>query len=172
MSKIFGKKQMLGLLTAGAIVVTTAGSFAVWDTLSGTASGTVMLDKPITVKAEGGTTYGAGTRTLEAVNTYTASDVKFDVANEDLLTDPKLTLVTTVKIGDKDVSDQFIVEIKKGSETLTGGEDNKVESSNTYSVALTPVESANQDVVNAAVGGTALNVEVTGTLSGTLNTTP
>ncbi len=32
------KKKMLGFLTAGAIVVTMAGSYAVWDQLSDSAS--------------------------------------------------------------------------------------------------------------------------------------
>ncbi len=49
MFKKLAKKQLLGILTAAAIVVTTAGSFAVWDTLSDNTSGSLTLQKPITV---------------------------------------------------------------------------------------------------------------------------
>ena len=45
------KKKMLGFLTAGAIVVTMAGSYAVWDQLSDSASGTVTLRNKIEVAA-------------------------------------------------------------------------------------------------------------------------
>ena len=44
-----GKKKILGFMTAGAIVVTMAGSYATWDNLQGTSSVNVTLRKPTTV---------------------------------------------------------------------------------------------------------------------------
>ncbi|POP32295.1 hypothetical protein C3B58_12590 [Lactonifactor longoviformis] len=168
MFKKLGKKQLLGILTAAAIVVTTAGSFAVWDTLSDNTSGNLTLQKPITVSAEGGTAYSAGTRTLGVENTYEASDVTFNVANNNventqLKLDPKVTIGTGESA--TDVTNQFTIAIKKGDAVVTDNTDPNPEAINTYSVSLTPVEDASSDVINAANDGTVLNVQITGTLS-------
>ena len=42
-------KTLLTALTAAAMLATRAVSFAAWDQLSATSSGTVTFDKPITV---------------------------------------------------------------------------------------------------------------------------
>ena len=169
MSKLLGKKQMLGLLTAGAIVVTTAGSFAMWDTLTATSTGTVTLDKPITVTATAGT-YTSGVRTLDERNTYTAPDVTFNVTNTEALSTSTLTLAPVVKIGETDVSGDFVVVIKDSDGTaLNQNKDTSVEATNKYTVELTPIETPSQDVMDAAANSTAVTVEITGTLTGTLN---
>lgn len=57
-----GKKKILGFVTAGAIVVTMAGSYATWDTLTNTAtSAALTIDKPIEL-AVGDLTYTASSR--------------------------------------------------------------------------------------------------------------
>ena len=45
------KKTILGLLTGAAIVAATTGSYAAWDQLSATATGTLKIGKPITITA-------------------------------------------------------------------------------------------------------------------------
>lgn len=48
MLKKIGKKQLLGILTAAAIVVTTVGSFAVWDKLAAEkTSNEITITKPL-----------------------------------------------------------------------------------------------------------------------------
>lgn len=172
MFKKLGKKQLLGILTAAAIVVTTVGSFAVWDTLSANTSGTLTLEKPVTVSAEGGTAYSAGTRTLGVENTYEASDVTFkvenNVANTQLKLDPKVTIGSGESA--TDVTDQFTIAIKKGDAAVADNTDPNPDATNTYSVSLTPVDNAKAEVINAANDGTVLNVQITGTLS--VKTTP
>ena len=167
MFKKLAKKQLLGILTAAAIVVTTVGSFAVWDTLSDNTSGSLTLEKPVTVTAEGGETYSAGTRTLGPGNTYEASDVTFkvenNVENTQLKLDPKVTIGTGESA--TDVTDQFTIAIKKGDTVVTDNTDPTPNATNTYSVSLTPVDNASTAVIDAANAGTALNVQITGTLS-------
>ena len=73
MFKKLAKKQLLGILTAAAIVVTTVGSFAVWDTLSASKNASLTLDKPVTVTAGAeDVTFTAGTRTLKTCLLYTS----------------------------------------------------------------------------------------------------
>lgn len=62
------KKKMLGFLTAGAIMVTMAGSYEAWDQLSDSASGIVTLRNKIEVTAP-----------AEAV-TYTETDTEWGTA--------------------------------------------------------------------------------------------
>ncbi len=79
MFKKLGKKGLLSLLTVAAVVVTTVGSFAVWDTLTATSNGTLTLAKPIEV-----TTADMGalteTRAYEQAPEY-AQNVTFEVAD-------------------------------------------------------------------------------------------
>ena len=43
------KSTLLSLLTAGAVIATSAGTFAAWDTTTATSTGTLTIDKPVTV---------------------------------------------------------------------------------------------------------------------------
>lgn len=169
MFKKLGKKQLLGVLTAAAITVTTVGSFAVWDTLSANTAGSLTLDKPITVSASGGATFAAGSRTLGNENTYTAGDVTFNVENNvektQLTLEPKITIGTSET--PTDVTDQFDIVISENSTPVANNIDTTLEATNTYSVAITPKADANTAVTDAAKGGNALNVSITGTLSAT-----
>lgn len=176
MFKKLAKKQLLGILTAAAIVVTTVGSFAVWDTLSASKNASLTLDKPVTVTAGAeDVTFTAGTRTLETANTYTADNLKFDVSmGTGVVSNPQLALETKVTIdGDStetDVADAFTITLKKADAELAGGIDKTVtEGENAYTVVLTPnAQDSNPNytkVLEAATAGKTLSVEVTGTLS-------
>lgn len=80
------RSKLLGLVTAGAIVVTTAFSFAAWDILSDTATGTVNIGSPVTVEATDFSFTGSGTETGQdgaRKLTYT-TDVTFTLSESDV----------------------------------------------------------------------------------------
>ena len=43
------KSTLLSLLTAGAVIATSAGTFAAWDQTTATVTGELTIDKPVTV---------------------------------------------------------------------------------------------------------------------------
>ena len=43
------KSTLLSLLTAGAVIATSAGTFAAWDTTEATSSGELSFDSPVTI---------------------------------------------------------------------------------------------------------------------------
>lgn len=166
MIKKFSKSKILALVTTGAIVVSTAFSFAAWNKLADKATGTVTMDKQVTVEATG---FAAGDvvktpgANAEDAATY-QGDVKFNVANADA-NKTKLTLVADVMDGANSVKDNFDVAIIKGSTPLTGGADESITvGENTYHVSITPKQGLSV-AESAALAGKDITVEVTGTLS-------
>lgn len=160
-SKI-SKKGMLGFLTASAIVVTTVGSFAVWDTLETTSTGTLTVASPIVVsKVDMGAL--KETRNWDAVPEYDGT-VTFNVAGLADTTGSQLTLAPVLKDGDTVIgADKYTVEISQdGADNgLTGLVDSKVDAANAYKVTVKP----NADATD--LGGKSLTLEVTGTLAKT-----
>lgn len=170
MFKKLGKKGLLSLLTVAAVVVTTVGSFAVWDQLSDTTTGgTLTMDKPVTVTA---TAMNALTKDATYVigssdNPVYEGDVEFTVADvpNDKLTNAKLTLSTKVMNGDTDVSNQFDVAYyeSNGTTPVADGVDTGLtNTAQQYKLKVTPKDTATD------LSGQELNVNVTGTL-GNLN---
>lgn len=157
------KSTLLSLATAAAIVATTFGTYAVWDTTTKTASAELTLRKPVVVD----TTTMAAFTTADGFGTtpsYT-SDVTFTVANLEQVTNGKITLATTVKKGDGiDVTSNFDVAYTEaaGGAGLTDNVDSTITASNSYTVKITPKDT---DEAKALADGNALTVEVTGTLS-------
>lgn len=156
-----GKKKILGLLTAAAIVATTVGSFAVWDTLSTKSNGTLTVTSPIVVQTTDIAKFDETKDPSTNVPSYN-TDVTFgvdglaDTAGKQLELGCKITDGSNV-----DQTGNFTVAI-----TGTGVVDNvdtSVEASNTYSVTITP----NDTDAAKTIAGQALNVEVTGTLGDT-----
>lgn len=161
--KKFNKKSMLGFMTASAIVVTTVGSFAVWDTLTETSSGTLTVANPIVVTAAdmGQMTE---TRTWEKVPEYEGS-VTFEVAGLNDTTNTMLTLDPVLKNGEVavDTNKYDITITQTEAENGLGGMiDSKVEQSNEYKVVVTPKAEA------IDLAGKELTLEVTGTLAQTV----
>lgn len=154
-------KTLLTALTATAMLATCAVSFAAWDQLTATSSGTVTFDKPITVTA---TQLGTLTPQQTSLETLpeASGTVTFSVekpADKAV----QLELAPVVKNGETDVSGQFDVAFSQtGADNgLTGAVDATVEASNQYTVTVKP-----KDTTEAkALTGTALTVEVTATLS-------
>lgn len=167
MKKRISKKSLLSLLTVSAIVVTMAGSYAVWDQLSDSTTATLKLDKPVVATMTLNDSFTAGTRTLGAVNDYT-NTATFKVENLDG-NSVKAKLTAVVKditdASPTDVSDEFDVTIKKaGTEVTNGIDDNVAEGENTYEVTVTPRNSITDEKA-VELAGKTLQVEMTGTLS-------
>lgn len=171
MFKKLGKKGLLSLLTVAAVVVTTVGSFAVWDTLTATSNGTLTLAKPIEV-----TTADMGalteTRAYEQAPEY-AQNVTFEVADVPADDTVQLALDCAVKKADgtTDVTDKFDIEIKEkdGTALSTGDIDTTVTASNEYTVTITPKDT---DDAKALADGTGLKVAVTGKLTEVVTPAP
>lgn len=174
MVKKIGKKKLLTLLTVAAVVVTMAGSYAMWDQLTAKGSKTLTLDKPVTstvTMAE-----FSKQKTLNAAPIYTTTTTfkttnltSDDAANLDLTLTPKIETAGETKT---DLTDQFDITItptETGQTALVkeGGsykDDSVTAGDNAYTVTLTPnTDAENSGVIAAA--GTELNVTIEGALS-------
>ena len=158
--KKFSKKSMLSFLTVSAIVATTVGSFAVWDPLETTSTGTLSVASPIVVSTAEMAPL-TETRTWDEVPTYTGN-VEFTVEGLAKPEDAQLTLTTALKEGDTIIdSSKYDVEITQtdADSGLTGGVDSNVGASNEYQVVVKPKADATD------LGGKTLKLEVTGTLA-------
>lgn len=163
-----GKKKMLGFLTAGAIVVTMAGSYAAWDQLStDPVSQELSLRKPVTTAVVLGE-FSDDNNEIDKVPVY-ESTVNYTVANVPTVPAEKelqVAFTTTVTNTSKEnaivSAEDVTVEIKKGTEPLTNNKDNKVVNGvNEYKIVVTPKETSTAK----ALAGDTLKVEVTSTLS-------
>lgn len=157
------KSTLLSLLTAGAVIATTAGTYAVWDTVTATSSGTISVAKPTVIV--NATDFGAmdmGENGLGAQTIDYTKDVTFTVegvTNGDVDT---MTLVPEVKNGDAVLTAADVdVDIKKGGTSIktdTAYIDSAVaEGANTYTIVVT--------VKNKTLASANLTVSVKGTLS-------
>lgn len=157
-------QTILSLLTAGAIVATSAASFAAWDKTTETASGKLNVANPVDIVSSPIADFAAGTRALDAAPEYT-STVKFNVKTSSLV--DTLTLNTEIKKADSTVvTDNFTVTYEQtGADNgLTGAVDKTiVDGDNEYTVKITP----NDTEAAKALAGADLTVNVTGTLSKT-----
>lgn len=161
-------KLLLTLAMAAAVVSTAAVSFAQWDTLSATATGTVTLTKPIVVTASKDETYSVASKDANTgVSTYSG---EVTIAAADVPASQKdttqLELTPKVSDGSTDVTSNFTVTVEKdgataGTVTATGNTTTDAApdltgANNTYTVKLVP----NDDDATKALAGRALNVEV------------
>ena len=166
MFKKLGKKGLLSLLTVAAVVVTTVGSFAVWDVLDATSTGTLtMTDKAVIVSTTSAPTYEETAGELGVAPVYQA-DVVFNVENVPDPNNVQLALDCSIKNGENSVKDHFTVAVTEadGASGLSGLTDADVtEGANSYHITITPDDT--DDARALAEAGTALTVDVKGTLS-------
>lgn len=165
-------KFLLTLAAAAAVMSTAAMSFAQWDVTKATATGTVTMAQPVTIAAAGGATYSASARTAlgDAAPTYTSNEITVtaDLKGMPAETKANLTLTPTITNGSSEnVTGDFMVVVKKGSDELSGNKDTNVADSNSYTVELTPTDAALADASKGYLkdGTTALTVEVEAELS-------
>lgn len=166
-----GKKKILGFVTAGAIVVTMAGSYATWDTLTNTAtSAALTIDKPIELTV-GNLTYTASPREWDTTPVYTSDDVTFTANNVPDGVDAKVAVTAGVydsETNGNDLTGKFTVKINdteitesnKTVETEIGKEVAAADKKAVYKVSITPNEANKNEL-----GGTQVYVRLTGTLS-------
>ena len=174
-----GKKKILGFVTAGAIVVTMAGSYAVWDQLNADVTATLTLDKPVTTSLTMGD-FSGGERNLGNINSYT-SVATYKVADVPDGTNVEVKITPEIKAGETVLTEYFNIEIKKGENSLTSDASTQVSTDsavtvgtdNTYNVVVTPKEDTNntewgvnENVIKAAKGESG---EVTVTLESELS---
>lgn len=145
------KSKLLSVLTAGAIIATTVGTYAVWDTLSAetTAEKSVTFRQPVTVTVKDAITAQVDNKQLgetpevTGVASFTVNNPG-ELANEIVL---KPVIVSSQNV----TIDQFDIEIydkddegepnRKLTETKgTGYIDDSVGSSN-YTIKATPKDS-------------------------------
>lgn len=159
-----GKKKILGFMTAGAIVVTMAGSYAAWDTLSSTATKDLTFATPVTTEVAM-TQEFTEARTLnnlpkyEAPVTFTVKDLPASVTDVEASFDAKLIKADKTEVP----AENYSITIKKEGTALTNNKDTAISTSaaNTYSVEVVPANTEQ----GKALAGEVLTVSVTGTLA-------
>lgn len=166
-----GKKKILGFMTAGAIIVTMAGSYATWDTLESSTESTVSLRKPVVVTATESVTYSTDTA-LNEFPVYTSDGITIKAT--DVPTGVKTKLKVDAKVYDTSDTNRTtpltgfnttITDSKDGTTGETSFATGEAASAGeTYKVTVAPTDDtkAGQDVV----------VVVTGTLSEDTSGTP
>lgn len=153
------KSTLLSLLTAGAVIATSAGTFAAWDTTEATSSGELSFDSPVTIATTSTPTYAQTETRTYGEKPVATGTVDFNVSGSGGKANLKLNAVVKDKTTDAVVSG-VDVTFKKGSTDLTTGVDKNVtDAANSYTVTITPTS---DDATEALTK--ALKVEVTGTL--------
>ena len=160
------KSKLLSLLTAIAIVITTSGTYAVWDSVTDDTTATVTFRNPVTITVNPSYTLSQDTSVLNTTPTASGT-VNFTVSNDDNLADT-LTIVPTVSGGISATVDDFDFVIVDSSETstpnLTGdsssGFVDKSLTTTSYTVKVTPKDSS-----VSKIAGQAVNIQLTATLS-------
>lgn len=120
------KSTLLSLATAGAIVATSAFTFAAWDKLDATTQAvTIKMRKPAEVTVATDLATGTATETFNSMPKYEAT-AKFNVADIPASEEAKYEFTPTVKVMDttNDVtSDVKITVVDAGSASVNGNHD-------------------------------------------------
>lgn len=156
------KSTLLSLLTAGAVIATSAGTFAAWDTTTATSTGTLTIDKPVTVTVSDFTlTRDGGLSTGENLPTY-KGEVK--VKAEDLpasVTADKyeITYNANAYLATDDTNKAPVEGI-----TVTPNETTSVGLNQEHTVEVTVAVTNEAAAKTLAENSTQLKVDVTATL--------
>lgn len=163
--RIMKKSTLLSLATAGAIVATSVGTFAAWDTTTAKSTGMVNFGSPVTVTTSDMTTDLAidGTRAVGTDPVYKSEPVKFVISD---VTDVKaMSIEAKVLDGSTEITDGVTTKIYK-ADGLTEVTGDVVKADlvagdigNSYIVEITPTDGTKVELANKN-----LTVEVTATL--------
>ena len=164
------KGTLLSFLTAIAIVVTTAGTYALWDSLTDDTTANVTFRNPVTITVASSYTLDESSDELGTLPTASGT-VTFTVSNENNLADT-LTIVPTVSGGNSAAVEDFAFVVTDSTESsspkLAGdssaGFVDKTLTTTTYNVQVTPKDSS-----VAKVAGQQVNIQLTATLSKAAN---
>lgn len=160
------KNTILSFATAGAIIATSAGTYAAWDSLVDDTSANITFRKPVTVTVGESYTLAETPSTLDTLP-IAEGTVNFTIENDGDLANT-LTIVPSVSGGSSATVDDFdfvIVDSSEGSTpTLVGdatdGFVDKTLTSTNYTVKVTP-----KDGSAAKVAGQEVKISLTATLS-------
>ncbi|MGX8852750.1 hypothetical protein [Amedibacillus sp. YH-ame10] len=148
------KTSLLSLLTAGAIVATSAGTYAVWDTTQAEATATLTINKAINIDA--GTLSAFVPTSLSGITNdapkYT-STLTFNIETDQRAN--KVTFTPTIKDdSDTNITTDFNIEIKDGATSLTNNIDDEIANGdNTYTIEVTPKDAKHKGkIVNVTIG--------------------
>lgn len=142
------KSTLLSLLTAGAVIATSAGTFAAWDQTEAKAEMGSVEFKQVNVSAAVSATLATTRNGIqndlpEATGTFTIS-----ATNINELSNTKLTFTPVVKDGETTIDpSNYSVEIMDSGTDVTSG-DTTVEASNTYTVTVKPTEAGADTMAN------------------------
>lgn len=143
------KSTILSLATAIAVVGTSAFTFATWDQLEATNTGTLSLASPVKLSSGNPVTYTTADNTLSTDAPTYSSDVTFEVNDVTTKTITSLE-ITSVKVYENadsektDLADNFTISIDGTTDntgvTQSEGKviDSSVETENKYTIKLTP----------------------------------
>lgn len=146
------KSTLLSLATAGAIVTTSAFTFAAWDQMDATKTATLTIRNPVTVTAAAGDVTLTSNTEYDSLPAYSA-DTTFALENvpSGYKIEPS---VVVKKDGTQVEASKLTTELKvKDGENI-----NISDKSKTVTVTVTPTEDAKD------LAGTPLSVEVTAKL--------
>ena len=154
------KSRLLSLLTAAAVIVTTAGTYAVWDTLTASTTESITFRNPVTVEVSPEYTL-TETQASLGVNPSASGDVTFTVSDANSLA-KQLKIVPSVSGGTASTSDfDFTITDKNNLSTALSGNassgfvDTTLDST-VYTVTVTPK--------NNSVAGQNVSITLTATL--------
>lgn len=157
------KSMLLSFVTAGAIIATSVGTYAVWDTTVATSGGNIEIGSPVTLTATTPTNVAfTETRELNSAPSYKSAPMVFTISDKEKVKSMKLE--ATVKDGDSDVTSQMNATIYKTgddsivSTSIPATELTAGESGNSYYVVVAPQDTATD------LAGKNLTVCLTATL--------
>lgn len=152
------KQLLLTLATAGAVIVTSALSFAAWDQTSTVSNGTVTVGTPITVSSDALSFVGKLTPMAPI-----ASDYNVNVVDEDT-TGKKLSFqVSNLKAdGTAITNDDITIIVKEGENTIT--EDTAItKGKNAYKIEVAMKDDGSDSA--KAYAGKSITFDITASLT-------
>ena len=154
------KSTLLSLLTAATVIITTAGTYAVWDSLTDSTTESITFRNPVTVQVNPEYTLTETAASL-GVDPSASGDVTFTVSDANSLA-KQLKIVPSVSGGTASTSDfDFTITDKNNLSTALSGNassgfvDTTLDST-VYTVTVTPKDNS--------VAGQNVSITLTATL--------
>ena len=167
------KKRLLGVMTASAIVITVAGSYAAWDLLTATSTANVTFNRVAVTTTSTNVELTTPERVLntETPPSY-SGDVTFNITGIPSDKRGNLNFVSIVRDDKNEIVDNTAYEltVKQGNNIIDNDHPSTVgNGEETYTVTITPKGDDN----GIALANKVLSVQIDATLDTTLvNATP
>lgn len=147
------KSSILSVATVAAVVATSVGSYAAWDTLTATTKTDVKIAASTTVSANVENLVETSDRSGEQI-VYEGT-LTVNITDKDSYNPSTLTLTPSAKVDNTVITAQEgSIELLEGSTPLTNNIDTTITETNTYKVKLM----ANKSLAGKTV---EVNVDVT-----------